>query len=282
MSLSRLLALLLLGSSCDLPAQLDNLDLPARPPAARTGGQVKDAVLNLAAEAREEFLYREVVVGNVPGFLRNLVAVRSTDQIDSASRTAIYYVTPDYLAVGSEQDYFRMPMPPTLAQRIADSAGCILPTRKMVDQIYQAATVKLGPAPIPPSPDMVTVPVFWQHEQIVRQQLSQKNWTAGALVAGHKKDIILSVSTSTRPPPPRVCIYGWHRLDGTPIQPLSTVHKHTYADYSHGTRLVSSTMLLDGATTSVSSVLMSKTLHPLLSDEGPFSSKPKYPTPSGN
>ena len=30
--------------------------------------------------------------------------------------------------------------------------------------------------------------------------------------------------------PDRVAIYGWHRPDGRPIQPLSTVHGFRYAD----------------------------------------------------
>ena len=46
---------------------------------------------------------------------------------------------PDYLAVGSDDDFVRMPMTPQTAQQIADLFGCILPTRKMVDAIDAAA-----------------------------------------------------------------------------------------------------------------------------------------------
>ena len=48
--------------------------------------------------------------------------------------------------------------------------------------------------------------------------------------------------------PGKIAIYGWHRLNGAPIQPLSTVHGACYADYSHGIRLVSETVLVDGKT----------------------------------
>ena len=36
----------------------------------------------------------------------------------------------------------------------------------------------------------------------------------------------------------RVVIYGWHRLDGKPIQPVYAGHVNWYVDYSHGIRLV--------------------------------------------
>ena len=70
--------------------------------------------------------------------------------------------------------------------------------------------------------------------------------------------------------PDRLAIYGWHRPTGIPIQPLSTVHGARYADYSHGIRLVSDTMLIDGEPHSVYAVLEDPRLAPLVSDEGPI------------
>ncbi len=43
-----------------------------------------------------------------------------------------------------------------------------------------------------------------------------------------------------------VIIYGWHRPDGTPIQPVYDGHVNTYVDYSHGVRLISNKVLVDG------------------------------------
>src|SRR5690606_12832451 len=104
--------------------------------------------------------------------------------------TATYHVTPDYLAVGSDTDYFLTPMTPLLAQRLADRLGATLPTRKMVNQIWTNAAVKLSPSPIPPSDEMITVPVFAQHNAMVRTQRDATTNThpLGALVAGTKKD----------------------------------------------------------------------------------------------
>jgi hypothetical protein len=59
-------------------------------------------------------------------------------------------------------------------------------------------------------------------------------------------------------------------LNGAPIQPLSTVPGACYADYSHGIRLVSETMLVDGKARSVYDVLQEPGLSKVLSDEVPI------------
>ena len=68
----------------------------------------------------------------------------------------------------------------------------------------------------------------------------------------------------------RVAIYGWHRPDGTPIQPLSTVHGARYADYSHGVRLVSLVAYVDGVPRSLLDLLQDPRIAGSLSDEGPI------------
>ena len=62
-------------------------------------------------------------------------------------------------------------MTPILAQKVAYLTTCNLPTRKIVDQIYENATVKLEPQPIPPTKAMTTLPVFIVHNQMVNKQL---------------------------------------------------------------------------------------------------------------
>ncbi|HBZ55180.1 MAG TPA: hypothetical protein DEO88_07230, partial [Syntrophobacteraceae bacterium] len=52
-----------------------------------------------------------------------------------------------------------------------------------------------------------------------------------------------------------IAIYGWHRGMGNPIQPLSTAHGVNYADYSHGVRLVSDIVLIDGKYESIYRIL---------------------------
>ena len=90
---------------------------------------------------------------------------------------------------------------------------------------------------------------------------------AGDLVAGHKKDLVLTRKMQGRPD--RVAIYGWHRLSGEPIQPVSTVHVDWYADYSHGVRLV-----WHGAYrwrgSGIAETLADPATASILSDEGPL------------
>lgn len=66
----------------------------------------------------------------------------------------------------------------------------------------------------------------------------------------------------------RLAIYGWHYPTGQPIQPLSTVHGATYADYSHGLRLVSDLVWIDGRPRSIYDVLQDPSVAPVLSGEG--------------
>ena len=66
----------------------------------------------------------------------------------------------------------------------------------------------------------------------------------------------------------KIAIYGWHSPWGIPIQSLSTVHGAGYADYSHGIRLVGSTLLLDGESRSIYDVLENPKLAGIPSDEG--------------
>lgn len=254
------------------------LPLPARPSGARTGTEIKTYLEPMTRDARENAIYDEVMAGNVPDFIRTLIPVTVTASIGGSTRTAIYHVTPEYMALGSDADYFLMPMTPLLAQRIADRLGYNLPTRKMVNDIWSAATVKLSPSPIPPSAAMTTIPVFWDHNVTVKGQRAATlaAHPLGELVGGHKKDVVVTEKLATTPG--KVAIYGWHYTNGTNIQPLYLGHEDTYADYSHGIRLVRLAMTVDGVATTIPDVLADANLHVLLSDEGAFTSY-RYPVP---
>jgi hypothetical protein len=210
-------------------------------------------------DEREQWIYAQVISGNVPNWLRTLKPISVT----APGHTATYYVTPDYFAIGSDTDYFLMPMTPLLAQRLGDRLGYSLPTRKMVNQIWTNATVKLSPSTIPADPDMITVPYFAQHNAAVR---TQRNATTnaqplGALVGGDKKDLIISARIYTNFASPSitkpVVIYGWHYTSGSPIQPVYNGHEETYADYSHGIRFVQMNLTVDGSPNTVTNVLTS-------------------------
>ena len=103
---------------------------------------------------------------------------------------------------------------------------------------------------------------------MVRQQRAALGAATGLLTAGHMKDLVISTRLWSQPG--RVAIYGWHRAADAPIQPLSTVHGARYADYSHGVRLVSQRVFVNGEPRSLFDVLADRRLSRLLSDEGPL------------
>jgi hypothetical protein len=170
----------------------------------------------------------------------------------------------DYAAVGTDDDFVRIPMSPITAQRLADLFGYVLPTRRLVDAVYRAAAIKLAPSPLPPGPQMMSNDYYRRHHEAVEKQRAGRG--AGQLIAGHKKDVVVTKRLAARPD--RVAIYGWHRGDGRPIQPLSLVHEASYADYSHGIRWVSGVMLVDDVERGVADVARDPELAGLVSDEG--------------
>ncbi|WP_428939749.1 hypothetical protein [Fontivita pretiosa] len=247
--------------------------LAATAPSQRMGGgEFMRSIADWPLEQREAAIVREVVRGNVPNFLRSFVTIRAQAvAADGKEHRIEFKVMPDYLSVGSDDDFARVPLTPSAAQRIADALDCSLPTRKMVDAIYAAAEVKLDPRPM--TDRRQAIETFIQHNAIIEGQRAGKR--AGALVAGIKKDLVISNRLNDKPD--RVAIYGWHRLDGTPIQPLSTVHDSRYVDYSHGVRLVKRQVLVDEKPMMIEQVLRDPNLCALLSDEGVID-QPRYPS----
>ena len=254
-------------------AQAQTLNVPPRPVGAPTGMQFTNIITPMpaptgATSERENWIYAQVISGNVPNFLRTLKPV----SVSYSGHAATYYVTPDFLAIGSDADYFLEPMTPLLAQRLGDRLGYTLPTRKMSNQIWTNAAFKMNPVSIPPSAEMITVPIFAQHNEIVRTQrvAFTNTYPLGALVAGNKKDVVISTliySNLQAQAPSPVVIFGWHYQTGSPIQPLYNGHEESYADYSHGARFVQLNLTVDGVTNTVTNVLTIPTLAGLLSDE---------------
>jgi hypothetical protein len=258
------------------PAGAQTLNLPPCPAGALTGTQFTNIITPMSLTERENWIYAQVVSGNVPNFQRTLVPVTVSATINGASHTATYYTAPDYLAIGTDADYFLEPTTPLLAQRLCNLLGYTLPTRKMVNQIWTNAAVKLNPQPISPSAAMITVPVFAEENYMVQTQRDAftNSFPLGALVSGDKKDVIISTmiytnfnqTTGVTDP---VVIYGWLYTTGVPIQPIYNGHENTYMDYSHGIRLVQNAITVDGSPNTITNVLTNPNLAALLSDEGP-------------
>lgn len=253
------------GSSYNKNFRDDNF-WPRKTPSVQ-GQDFIGKIRDLDPPQREKEIFEQVVNGNVPSFLKQFEKVHLSAKLNNGKiAKGIIYVTPDYVSVGTDQDYVRVPMTPATAKKIADSLHCLLPTAKIVDEIYRQAETKLSPQPMTPGPEMTSVPYFAEHNRMINAQLKKVN--GGGLIAGHKKDIV--ISSRLREKPGRVAIYGWHRKNGEPIQPLSTVHGSKYVDYSHGVRLIWSYMKVNGQMRKVSDVLADTLYSSLISYEGPI------------
>jgi hypothetical protein len=239
--------------------------IPARPTGAVSGPAFIESVATVPRAEREAKVAKEVVSGNLPAFLRTFKPVTVTAK-DRAGKvhTAVFEVMPDYLAIGSDESFVRMPMSPQTALFVADRFDCCLPTRKMVDDAFKAATVKLHPLPLTEAREAPAT--FHHHNRIIENQRTGK--PLGELVAGIKKDVVVSNRLGEKPN--RVGIYGWHHPNGKPIQTLNVAHVNWYVDYSHCIRLVKRMVLVDGKPRDVRQVLASPDLCTLLSDEGPL------------
>ena len=255
------------------------LHLPPRAPDAPGGSVLAGRMAPLSLTEREEILRREILSGNVPDFYRRFCPVNVTNAFKGQTNSATFYVAPEYLAVGSAADYLLMPVSPNTAQFLAEQLDCVLPTPKMVDAIYEAAAVKLVPAPIPPTAAMTTVAEFAAYNETIRQQRAAglAEFPLGSLVAGHKKDVVVSARLAMVTN--KVAIYGWHRTNGVPIQPLFTGHTTAWVDYSHGIRLVLRDLTVNGQPSTIPAVLADPQLCGLLSDEGVITNA-GYPTNS--
>ncbi len=234
---------------------------------APTGTEFVREIQGRDDDERESAILSQALSGNFPSFLRHADPVELKGRsAEGAPITVTLCVWPDYLAIGSDSDYLFVPMRLSTAIAVANRYDALLPTRKMVDAIYDQAQVRLQPQPLPASDTMRTTGYYWHHSELVRVQRSSFDAPPGALTAGDKKDLVLTNRFWTYPT--RVAIYGWHVSEGKPIQPLSTVHGARYADYSHGVRLVSAVAYVNGVALSLLELLQDPKLAHVLSDEG--------------
>jgi hypothetical protein len=220
-------------------------------------------------DQREQAIKDELLRGNLPAFLRKLVPVRlSYETPGGKPLIATIFVAPDYLAIGSNEDFLRIPMDLFTAESVAKQFGFILPTKKMVDAIYAQAAYHLMPQPMKACPEMRSTEYYRTHNLMIQQQMHALGIPLGELISGDKKDLVVTNLLSFNPG--KIAIYGWHRSNGAPIQPLSTVHGAFYADYSHGIRLISDTILVNGKRRSIYDALRDPLLAKVLSSEGPI------------
>ena len=85
---------------------------------------------------RENAIVAELSAGNMPDNLLKWIKIDLTYTGKSGTLTGTVEVLPDYLAIGSNDDYVHVPLDPVSAQRIADRFDAILPTARICHAIY--------------------------------------------------------------------------------------------------------------------------------------------------
>jgi hypothetical protein len=254
------------------------VQFPPRPPGSPTGTQFMASVVSMTFDQREAEIYKQISQGNIPDFMRGFRKIQSSFQdANGTSHTVVYEATPDYLCIGSDDDFCRIPMGPITAQKLANLFGASMPTPKLVDDIYVNADVKLAPVTYTPVGNQnELVSKFVEHNSAIEAQRVAAGRPLGALVGGIKKDVVLSNRIADPANVNRVVIYGWHQLNGVPIQPVYSGHINSYVDYSHGIRFVNKEMLIDSVVMTSTQVLTSPTLYKLLSNETGVMPQPSY------
>lgn len=255
--------LLMLFNCIPFPERQDKLFLP-KPKASAPASYLLALLGNDDVEEREKKVLDWLDQGQWPEKLRRFKAI----QVSEGGHHLVYWVSADYLALGNDADSVLMPLSWLAVKVLAERWQILLPTSKMVDQIYQQATRIQWPHAYPPSDEMRSTAYLVKHNRWI-QERTQIDLIDHPLVAGHKKDLVVSPRLLVKTK--KLAIYGWHNLgNGTAIQPLSLWHGQFYVDYSHGIRLVAPEAELDGKTISLASILKDPQLATMISFEGAF------------
>ncbi|MCF1716723.1 hypothetical protein L0U88_18925 [Flavihumibacter sp. RY-1] len=217
------------------------LPKPADTSTSITGSEFYKQAVSYNWKERDSLFLESFQKGSVPDFFYRFERISISYQDSTGEKHQIqFYCSPDYLLIGTAEDWARVPVTPMAAEIIARQLNCILPTPKMVDHIYRQAKVKLEPVPMYAYRDSTIT--MWQHHLIIEGQRKNRQ----GLIAGIKKDLVQAPEQAYKGKTDRVAIYGWHRLNGSPIQPLYTGHINWYVDYSHGARLIYKRIRVDG------------------------------------
>lgn len=227
-----------------------------------TGKEFCDVVQHVSQTEREKIAVDLFCAGVAPDNCKLFKTLKLTHP---KLGTLEIQVANDYVSIGNNEDSVRVPLSPLSAQKIADYFACVLPTTKIVNIIHSLADFKLIPSPWGPPYDasMLSVDRLKAHNKRINEQLGEGKV---GLISGHKKDVVITNRLVSQPK--QAAIYGWIQPGNKPIQPLSLVHENTYADYSHGIRLIKNNAMLNNSRADLESLLKDPTMCVFISDEG--------------
>jgi hypothetical protein len=254
--------------------------VPERIEGSMTGTEFSLSIERVSGAPRELAIYQQFALGNIPSFMRSSKLLRLADD----KHRLVLEVFPDVLCIGTDEDFFRTPMTPDTAQKIADLYSATLITPFLNDQIWRLADVQLNPQTMPPTHEMVTTKWFSGHNEKIEKLRAGRP----GLIAGIKKNVCIanSLMLPEFKNKRRVAIHGWHYTNGKPIQGLNPskgmafnhTHDDAYVDYSHGVYLASQTVLLDDCEMTFLEVALNPEMAPLVNGTDGVLTFLRYPT----
>ena len=223
-------------------------------------------IQNKTGSSRERDILDAINKDAIPEFLKTFAEIT----IQLGNDKLQYYVSKDYFAIGEDDDYLLIPVFVATIKPVLQKLDCSLPTVTMVKQIYQHADVKIPAHPQRwnPGESITATRLYVAIDQAIKRERTKLGAGLDKLIAGHKKDVVLSNAILKQAKPNRIAIYGWNNPDGSVIQGLNPKdHDIGYVDYSHGFRLVKNKCLLNGVETTLKAIWDHPTLCHLLHDE---------------
>lgn len=245
----------------------------------------------MVGEKREAFLQQALDNGEIPDWVWAWQPVTVSRVINGKERTLTYWVSPDVLAIGTNDDFMRVRPWPSTAQWFANKHDLVMPTTRISDQVYDAAPFKFVPTPV--HPHSIATDSWFKSDDVIKNQGVLRGYFPGVgIAAGFMKDVVNGPNLDGK----KVAIYGWHDPTRTitgnnPIQPYSTIHEATFSDYSHGLRLVRRGAILDGTEIDLGKLMKDPELYPLVqkmpseqqvAGEGGPLTNDKFPITSAN
>jgi hypothetical protein len=211
--------------------------------------------------------------------------------VDAAGKVrGSFQASADYFAIGTVDDFVRVPLDGPTAQKVADELGLAIPTPRMVGLIHRAAAIRIQPILRAAAPEMTSVAWFVWHSKAIDAEVTtflaaHPEVEGDALLSDVKKNVVLSNARVARPS--QLALFGEHvvtapimlsHADGSPrrvgidepIQTLTLFHEAGYADESHGFRACGPSVVIDGESYTLEEALQNSAMAGLLSDEGPL------------
>jgi hypothetical protein len=269
------------------------------------GSEFLKLVWDMSDPKRDALALSTMLAGNTPEFMEHLQTCRTSAVIDGGDYELTYLTPPDYLSIGTNEDFVRWPLIQPSLQSFCDARMLVsasdptdrtskfyIPSKKIVKNTWQSTSFKIDPQALSrPCEKTEKNPLGICHPGLATSVIAKENERVNEALA--KAGVIFGANYSaftrtkkayiTRPnlDGKNMAFGGWFWPNGSQIQPWDwSFHEAGYEDYSHGCDLVYWQVSVNGVPFSFDEVCLHPKLHVLVSDDGPFN--PRFPNAGTN